>query len=235
MGAISGATSAIGTFAINLSATNANGTGTAVLTLTVQPATPPVFTSADTVTAQEGTPFSFQVTAVEGVTRYSATGLPTGLTNNAATGLISGTPTTAGAFTVALQAANVRGTTFSTLTLTIVGSTPVVTLTTDASIANPVQGIAGSFTLTRVGDLSQPLTVTFTIKGSGENGVDYKLLTTTKTIKAGKSTKRINVTAYAADGISADSKKTIKLTLQPSSTYAVGASSTAKVKIFYNP
>lgn len=70
----------------------------------------PVITSKATASGSVGIAFSYQVTATNTPTSYSATGLPAGLTINSRTGLISGTPTVAGTWTVTIAAANRRGT-----------------------------------------------------------------------------------------------------------------------------
>src|SRR5205807_629155 len=98
-GVISG-TPAAGTdagspYSVTISATNSGGTGSATLTLTINPAKP-VITSSLTATGQVGVAFSYQITATNNPTSYNATGLPAGLSVNTSTGLISGTPTTAG-------------------------------------------------------------------------------------------------------------------------------------------
>ena len=71
--------------------------------------------------ATVGNAFTYQITASNNPTSYSASGLPPGLTLNTTTGLISGMPTTAGSFTIALMASNAAGTSATvTLKLTAV-------------------------------------------------------------------------------------------------------------------
>ena len=94
---IVGSPTTAGTFLIGLSATNAIGTTTATLSLTIQPppGTEAGIVTGTGVTGSIGNPFSFQVKAssVTNSAVVTAQGLPVGLTIDAHTGLISGTLT----------------------------------------------------------------------------------------------------------------------------------------------
>ena len=133
-GLISGTPTAPGTSTINLSATDASGTGPATLTLTVNPAPAPVITSATTASGTVGIAFSYQITAANSPTSYGATGLPSWLSVNTTSGLISGTPPAAGTSSVTLSATDAGGTGNATLTLTVSGSVApdqLITLSTN--------------------------------------------------------------------------------------------------------
>src|SRR5438034_3774046 len=125
-GLISGTPTAAGTYPVTISATNAGGTGTATLIMTLN-APHPDITSPGTATGTVGVAFSYQITATNNPTSYGASSLPPGLTVNTATGLISGTPTTAGTYPVTITATNSRGTGTSTLVITINNPVPTVT------------------------------------------------------------------------------------------------------------
>ncbi|BDI32103.1 hypothetical protein CCAX7_41540 [Capsulimonas corticalis] len=123
-GLISGTPTAAGTSTVTLGATNATGTGNKTLTITIAVAAP-VISSAATATGTVGAAFSYQITASNSPTSYSASGLPAGLSVSTSTGLISGTPTASGTSTVTLGATNAGGTGNKTLTITINPATPV--------------------------------------------------------------------------------------------------------------
>jgi hypothetical protein len=132
-GVISGTPTAVGSFSVTISATNAGGTGSATLSLTIgQTQQPPVITSSSTASGTVGVAFSYQITATNNPTGFNATGLPAGLSVNTTTGLISGTPTAAGSFSVTISANNAAGTGSATLALTIAASG-----STTASLFNP--------------------------------------------------------------------------------------------------
>jgi hypothetical protein len=106
----------------------------------------PVITSATTANGTVGTAFSYQITATNTPTSFSATGLPGGLSLNTSTGLISGTPSTEGASTVTLSATNSAGTGTAPLTLTI--AAPAVPAITSAATSSGTVGIAFSYQIT---------------------------------------------------------------------------------------
>ncbi|NBT90445.1 MAG: hypothetical protein EBT50_06380, partial [Verrucomicrobia bacterium] len=118
--AISGSPTVAGTFNVTISATNAAGSGSATLALTVASSTPvPVISSATTTNGTVGVAFSYSITASGSPTSYGATGLPAGLSVNSSTGVISGTPNSAGTSLVNLTASNAGGAGTATLVLTI--------------------------------------------------------------------------------------------------------------------
>ncbi len=143
-GLISGSTTAYGVYSVALSATNAGGTGTATLTLTVIPP-PPVINGPFTATGQQGTAFTYQISATNSPTSYGASGLPGGLSVNTTSGAITGTTSAVGVFSVELSASNGGGTGTNVLTLTINPPPPVITSATNAS---GVQGKSFSYQIT---------------------------------------------------------------------------------------
>lgn len=120
----------------------------------------PVITSASSASGVQGKPFTYQITATNSPTSYSATGLPAGLTINTSSGLISGTPTAAGASNIDLGATNATGTGNGSLALTVTGSTTSPGLSNTSPIAITdgktntttinVSGVTGTVTQVKV-------------------------------------------------------------------------------------
>jgi endonuclease G len=174
-GVISGTTTATGNFPVILSATNAGGEGTQVLSLSVSAnAGAPTITGNLTASALVRTAFSYQVNATNSPTAFLASNLPAGLSINSATGLISGTPTTAGIQNATLTVQNALGTDSRVLSFSILN--PTLTLspsslssfTANLTTAGPTQ----TYTLTGsqlVANVSVTAPLDFEISTDGTN------------------------------------------------------------------
>ena len=210
---------------MTLSATNAGGTGTVALTLTINSAAPPapVVTSASSATGTVNTAFRYQITATNSPTSFNATGLPAGLTVNTSSGLISGTPTSAGTSNVTLRATNSTGTGTAALTLTINSAGPSgsivyvqgVSSGSDSSATTASAALPGN---TSAGDLIV-VAVSWDISGSAQAGVSdsqgnkYVLATTSN-----NTTTFQALAVYYAANIKGGAD-TVTVTLTPSAGY----------------
>jgi hypothetical protein len=168
-GVISGTPAVGGTFNVTISATNASGTGTALLVLAVY-TLPPLITSSATATGTKGYAFNYTNTASNGPTSFAASPLPPGLSLNSITGVISGTPTAAGTYSLTLSATNPLGTGTKVLTLTI--NPPVLTtIVMSPSSAQVAVATTRQFTATGKDQFGNPLnpqpTFTWTVSGGG--------------------------------------------------------------------
>ena len=99
-------------------AVNNTSTDTITVTYTAAGNLAPVITSVLKATGTVATTLSYQITATNSPTSFSAAGLPAGLSVNTG-GLISGTPTTIGTSSVTISAANASGTGSASLALSV--------------------------------------------------------------------------------------------------------------------
>ena len=105
----------------NLATTNTNlaTTNTKVGVIEGQINPPSITSSGSNRTGTVGGNFSYQITASNTPTSYSASGLPYGLTVNTSSGLISGQFTVAGSYDVIVTATNLGGTGTKSFTITV--------------------------------------------------------------------------------------------------------------------
>ncbi len=137
---------------------------------------------------------------------------------------------TAQAGAYAFRLTNAAGSVVSpATTLTLTDPLPVVSV--EVSTPNVAVGSAtyGAFTLTRTGEVTGELIVNYSVKGTGINGTDYKLLKGSKKFKAGKVSVKVKVTPMG--NLEGQSKKVVKFTLLPGDGYTVSTPDPVKVKI----
>jgi hypothetical protein len=125
-GIISGTPLVSGSFPILIETTNAYGTATNTLTLTLAPGAPQI-TSALTKNGKQGAAFTYTIKATNNPATYSAASLPSGLTLDPITGVISGIPLVNGTYLVTIGSVNVFGSDSKTLTLTLANGAPSIT------------------------------------------------------------------------------------------------------------
>jgi hypothetical protein len=121
----------------------------------------------------------------------------------------------------------------SSASVTILDNDTVVTIApTDADAAEAGTD-PGEFTLTRTGDLTEALTVTYTIGGTATGGSagsgDYEALSGTATFAAGSST--VTVTVTPNDDLEPEAAETVVVSLAGGALYTVGAPDSATVNI----
>ena len=195
-GLISGTPTAIGNSTITLGAKIGEGMVFAGLAIRILPQRPTI-TSALTANAKVGAAFSYQITASNNATSYSAGGLPGGLTLNATSGLISGTPKAEGAFTVGLTAANSGG------------SSSVVNLALTITHSRIIS-LSGNLSFGNVG-VNQTVTRTLTISNTGTGN----LTVTGITYPAGFSGNLSENLTVAPNGFNSNRSQNLTVTFTP--------------------
>jgi Putative Ig domain len=201
-GLISGTPTTAGIYQVTLSATNAAGTGTATLIITIGP-----FTATGTT----GVAFSYQIPATGNPTSYNATGLPAGLAVDMFTGLISGTPTAAGTYSVTISATYGGGasaiTGNGTLTLTINLAPPVIT---SATTATGTVGTAFSYTITATNSPAS-----YGVSGSLPPGLKQGTGSNKNQISGTPTTAGIYMVTISATNASGTGTATLVITIGP--------------------
>jgi N-acetylneuraminic acid mutarotase len=108
-------------------------------------------------------------------------------------------------------------------------ASPIVAVSAPTTNASENGPTSRSFTLSRTGNVDQPLTVYYTIGGSATNGGDYATIVSPVTIPAGSSTTTVNVAVI--DDAYVETTETVTLTLAAQSGYTIGGQSAATIRI----
>jgi len=107
---------------------------------------------------------------------------------------------------------------------------PTVTITAPVPTVLETGPGAGQFLVGYSGTTAVPVTVTYTVSGTATSGVDFVSLPGTITIPAGSSSASMLV--WPIDDGLPDDAESVVVTLQSSSHYIVGSTSTATVTIY---
>ncbi|GAB5559183.1 MAG: hypothetical protein SynsKO_08300 [Synoicihabitans sp.] len=102
--------------------------------------------------------------------------------------------------------------------------------TTDTDASTP----PGEFTLTRTGDVSEPLTVNLGISGSATMGTDFVNIPLSASFGAGEASTKVSIQTYS-NTISTESSKTVILSVKPGTGYLPGTQPSATVAIVLVP
>ena len=111
---------------------------------------------------------------------------------------------------------------------------PEVTVAASDASASETGPDTGTFTLTRTGSTTNPLTVYFTTSGTATSGSDYTALPASLVIPAGQSSATLTVTPIDDSLVEAAPSETIVLTLTTDPAYSVGSTSSATVTLTDN-
>jgi hypothetical protein len=203
-GVITGIPTSAATMIVPIGATNATGTDTATLTITIASvytppvgppvASEPIITSPETAAGSVGTPFAtYLITATGSPTSYATSELPAGLTLTALTGAINGTPTEPTIAYVTLFATNASGTGTSTLKFTIAPASAAPIITSATSVPGTVGTPFATYLIAATGSPSRltatglPAGLTFNALSGAINGTPTSAGTTVATLTASNS------------------------------------------------
>lgn len=142
---LSPASNISGPFSLTFTASNSltGNTATGSLTVTVQAATGPAFTSSASVSATAGVALSHAITTDASSTFTATSTLPDGFTLNTLTGVLSGIPRSAGSFSITIRAARTaNAASFTDQNLTLISSLP--TLNIPALVSGRLTRTAGT-------------------------------------------------------------------------------------------
>lgn len=106
---------------------------------------------------------------------------------------------------------------------------PLVSIEATNAEASEIGLSPGSFTITRLGSLTQAVIVSLQISGTAVNGVDYSFLPSSVTIPAGESSFTVSVTPFA-DTLT-EVSEIVELRLLDSAAYLTSSKNVAQVSI----
>ena len=198
-GTISGTPTEGGVFSFTVSAANSAGSDSATLSITITYTAirAPKITTTSLTSGYTGSSYGAKLTATGTSITWSADNLPDGLTLSTS-GYLSGTPTTAGTYSITVQASNSAGKDSATLSLTITepasGTKPSITT---SELDSAGTGTAYSFQLMASGTPSFTWSVT---KGKLPDGLTLSSSGLISGTPAKKGKKKFTVTAENSSG-----------------------------------
>ena len=117
--------------------------------------------------------------------------------------------------------------TTNAVTVHIADDYPIASVTTTTPYAKEATLTPGTFTFSRSGNLTQPVTINFAVTGTAVAGTDYVALPSSITIPATATSATLNITPLTNSAV--DPAQTVVVTLQSSPNYVLGLDTNAVV------
>jgi hypothetical protein len=193
-GLVTGTPTDVGESRCRITTTNLVGKSEAWVTFAIAEQEMPVITSSyDPWVFELGVAASYQITATNNPTSFSADNLPAGMSVNTITGLISGTPTTAATSNATIGAHNYGGSAIVPIAFTVSAPTALSVMTNDDTVEGTV-GVAFDLELTATNDPTDWSTDDLLNWGVALNGYSgYEHLSGTPTV-AGEHVVHLDIT-----------------------------------------
>jgi Calx-beta domain len=227
--------------AVNLSVSSTSGTEAATTVITLTATASSAVSGDQTVSlGVSGT----NITAGDYTLSNPIITIPSGQTTGSVTftvvddSLVEGTETATLTLTNPSAGITLGGTVTQVITIADNDAPAVPTVSIEATDATAAESSSsngpntGTFTVTRSGDTTAALTVTYTIGGTATNTNDYSRLTGSVVIPAGQTSATIAI--IPVNDATVESSETVSLTLVDGASYDLGAVSTATVTIADN-
>ena len=142
-------------------------------------------------------------------------------------------PSQSGNAEIVVRATNLLGQTIEdTFTVSVDSSSPIIAIAATDPLAAEAGLDPGEFTITRIGNTTNPLTIQYTIGGTATNGSDYAQLANTVQIPAGQNSVTLTITPV--DDTEIENNETVTLQLAQSDNYSLGDNTEATVIIVDN-
>ncbi|MEP7154133.1 MAG: fibronectin type III domain-containing protein [Betaproteobacteria bacterium] len=198
------------------------------INVVVLPPPSPVITSPAAANGTNGVAFSYQISATNNPTSFSASGLPTGVSVNTGNGAISGTPTVGGVFSATISATNAGGTGSTTLMISLNAGNQTIDFPVQSTPSRSFAPSPGNtFSITPLASATSGLAVTYS---SLFTGVCTVSATTVTILSAGTCRIAANQSGNVSFNVAPEVTRDIAITAIAPGAPVIGAATAGNLQ-----